>query len=36
MHIDILAMVSRRFLGLGILVVAILAWFIGWIKDKLS
>jgi len=25
-----------RFLGIGVLVVAILAWFVGWIKDKIA
>ncbi len=25
-----------RFLGIGVLVVAIVAWFIGWIKDKIA
>jgi len=25
-----------RFLGIGVLVVAILAWFIHWIKDKIA
>ncbi len=25
-----------RFLGIGVLAIAILAWFIGWIKDKIA
>ena len=24
------------FLGIGVLVIAVLAWFIGWIKDKIA
>jgi hypothetical protein len=25
-----------KFLGIGVLVVAILAWFISWLKDKIA
>ena len=28
--------VLLRFLGIGVLVVAVLAWFIGWIRDKMA
>jgi hypothetical protein len=25
-----------RFLGIGVLVIAVLAWFISWVKDKIA
>jgi hypothetical protein len=25
-----------KFLGIGVLIVAILAWFISWLKDKIA
>ena len=38
-HAILIALAFRsliRFLGIGVLVVAVLAWFIGWIKDKIA
>ena len=33
---ELLAMSKIRWLGYLVLVIALLAWFVGWVKDKIA